>query len=101
MVGRFTKCVCGFFFARRKRANEIIDIRVTRSSDGGLTYPDEINHISRVINNISGSRDVAFFPLSFIANLDKNDRVRIEVENKSSTGNVTAELDSFFILSEI
>ena len=81
-------------------ANDVIDLRVTKSTDGGITYPIEVNHISRVINNLSGARDVAFFPINFIAELDKGDRLRIEIENKSGTGNITMEVDSFFIISE-
>ena len=81
-------------------ANDVIDLRVTKSTDGGVTYPTEVNHISRVINNLSGARDVAFFPINFIAELNKGDRLRIEIENKSGTGNVTMEIDSFFIISE-
>lgn len=82
-------------------ASNVIDIRVTKSTDGGSTWPTEVNHISRVINNLAGGRDVAFFPISFIANLNKNDRLRVEVENRSSSNNVTMELDSFFIVSEL
>jgi len=78
-----------------------IDIRVTKSSDDGVTWPDEVNHISRIINSFAGSRDVAFFTLSFLVTLSKNERLRVEVENKSGTGNVTMELDSYFIISEV
>jgi hypothetical protein len=80
-------------------ANNEIDVRVTKSNDGGSTWPTEINHIRRQINSFVGGRDVAFFPINFIATLSKNDRVRLEVENKSGTGNVTVELDSYLILT--
>lgn len=82
------------------QGNEI-DIRITKSLDNGSTFPTQINHIKRVINNLAGGRDVAFFPLSFISSLKKNERIRIEVENKSGTSNVTAELDSYFIITKI
>lgn len=82
-------------------ANDTIDIRVTRSTDGGVSFPDVINHTKRVVNNLSGGRDVAFFPVNFIANLNKNDRIRVEVENKTSTDNVTMETDSFLVISGI
>ena len=82
-------------------SNNVVDIRVTKSSDGGSTWPTEVNHISRVVNNLSGGRDVAFFPISFIVNMDKNDRLRLEVENKTAANNVTMEIDSFFIVSEL
>ena len=82
-------------------ANDVIDIRVTKSTNDGSTWPTEITHIRRQINSLVGGRDVAFFPINFIATLQENDRVRIEVENTSGTGNVTAELDSYFILTAI
>lgn len=55
----------------------------------------------RQINNIVGARDVAFFPISFIVTLNKNDRIRLEVENKTAARNVTMEIDSYFIVSEV
>lgn len=82
-------------------ANNVIDIRVTKSDDGGSTWPIQISHISRQINSLVGARDVAFFPINFISDVSKNDRLRIEVENKTGTGNVTMELDSFFIITEV
>lgn len=82
-------------------ANDTIDIRITRSNDDGVTFPTVINHTKRVVNNLSGGRDVAFFPINFIAKLNKNDRIRIEVENKTSTGNVAMEIDSFLVVSGI
>lgn len=82
-------------------ANDVIDIRVAKSIDGGVTFPDELNHISRTINNLVGPNDVAFFPINFISTLAKGDRVRVEVENKTSADNVTAGLDSFIIISEV
>jgi hypothetical protein len=88
-------------FAIQGTANNVIDVRVTKSTDGGLTYPTELNHISRTVNNLVGPDDVAFFPLNFIANLAKGDRVRVEIENKTSSDNVTARQDSFIILTEV
>lgn len=82
-------------------ANDVIDLRVTLSGDGGSTWPTEVNHIRRVINNLAGGRDVAFFPISFIQDIKKDERLRIEVENKTAARNVTMELDSYFIVTEI
>jgi hypothetical protein len=82
-------------------SNAEVDIRVTKSTDGGVTWPTEINHMKRIVNNLSGGRDVAFFAISFVAELNKNDRVRIELENKSNTGNLTVEEDSYFIITEV
>ena len=82
-------------------ANDEIDLRVMLSSDGGATWPTQINHIRRVINNLAGARNVAFFPISFIQDIKKNERLRIEVENKTAARDVTMELDSYFIVTEI
>jgi hypothetical protein len=82
-------------------ANNVIDIRITKSTDGGVTFPTEINHIRRQINSLVGGRDVGFFPINFVTELNKNDRIRLEVENKTSSNNVTMELDSYLIITEI
>lgn len=82
-------------------ANDVIDIRVTKSTDGGATYPIEINHISRQVNNLVGGRDIAFFPLNFISDIKQGERVRLEVENKTAARDVTAALGSYFIISEV
>lgn len=57
--------------------------------------------MKRQINNIVGSRDVAFFPLSFISTLNAGDRIRLEIENKTAARDVTMEIDSYFIVSEV
>lgn len=82
-------------------ANDVIDIRVTKSTDGGATWPTQVNHVRRVINNLSGVRDVAFFTLSFDVEILKNDRIRVEVENTTAARDVTAELDSYLVVVEI
>lgn len=82
-------------------ANNVLDLRVTKSTDGGATFPTEINHVQRTVNSFQGQRDVAIFTIEFISDLVKDERFRIEVENKTSTANVTAELDDSFIISRV
>ena len=82
-------------------SNDVIDMRVTKSTDGGATWPTEITHIRRQVNSLVGGRDVAFFPINFIATLQEDDRVRLEIENTTSTSNLTAELDSYFIVTAL
>lgn len=82
-------------------ANDVLDIRVTKSTDDGATWPVEINRIKRVTNNLSGGRDVAFFPLNFITDIKKNERLRLEVQDETAANNVTMELDSYFIITEV
>lgn len=79
----------------------VIDIRATKSTDDGSTFPDVINHTRRVINNLAGSDDVAFFSINFIVSMSKNDRIRLEIENTSSSANVTQVEDSYLIVQAL
>lgn len=78
---------------------DVLDIRITKSTDGGTTFPEIIGTVRRQVNALVGGRDVAFFSLGFIAELKKDDRVRIEVANETTTTNVTVELDSYIIVT--
>lgn len=79
--------------------NNLIGLRVIKSTDGGSTFTDEINHIERVINNQQGGRDVAYFQIDFLARLADGDIIRVEVENYTATQDITAELDSYLTVS--
>jgi len=81
-------------------ANDLLDIRITKSTDEGATFPIVVNHISRVVNNLAGSRDVAFFPINFVEEFSKDDRFRIEIENKSGARNATAGIDSYIFAKQ-
>lgn len=54
-----------------------------------------------MINAFTGSRDVAFFTLTFDVGLEPGDRIRIEIENVTAARNVTAEIDSYIVINEI
>ena len=82
-------------------ANDVVDVRVVKSTDDGVTWPIVINHIRRQINSLVGGRDVAFFPINFLVSLKDGDRIRIEVENTTSTDDVTAEIDSSFVITQV
>lgn len=79
--------------------NNQIGLRITKSVDGGSTFPTEINHISRVINNVQGGRDVAYFQIDFLSRLSEGEIIRAEVENYTSTQDITAEIDSYITVS--
>jgi hypothetical protein len=81
--------------------NDTIDLRVTKSYDNGLTWPDQVFHIRRQVNSLVGGRDVAFFPINFLSSIVKDERLRIEVENVGDNNNITAELDSYFIITGV
>jgi len=54
----------------------------------------------RVINNLQGGRDVAYFTGGFNVKMNKNDLLVWQVINLSSTSNVTIELDSSWSVEE-
>lgn len=82
-------------------ANNVVDIRVVKSTDNGVSFPTVVNHVSRVINNLSGGRDVAFFVLDFLTLLNENDLVKLQVENRTGTGNVSGEVDNYVLVTGI
>lgn len=51
---------------------------------------------TRVVDNLQGGRDVAYFSLADNIILNQNDYVKLQVANLSTTSNITAEFDSFF-----
>lgn len=55
---------------------------------------------TRVINNLQGGRDVAYFNGTFNVRMNQNDSLIWEVINTTSTNNVTAEIDSQWIVEE-
>lgn len=76
-----------------------VDTKVVKY-DSATTSFEDIATQRRVINNLQGGRDVAYF--MFISNvvLDTNDYVKLQVSNVGATNNITAELDSFFVLED-
>lgn len=78
-------------------ANDTIGIELVK--DDGVTPTIEFTQ-TRVINNLQGARDVAYFTGAFNVRLDKNDLVVWQVANLTSTANVTLELDSAWSLEE-
>ena len=54
----------------------------------------------RQVNNLAGGRDVAFFTININTILNKNDYMFFEIANQTSTTNVTAENDSYFIIEK-
>ncbi|MBV1929870.1 MAG: hypothetical protein KUG81_10225 [Gammaproteobacteria bacterium] len=76
-----------------------IDLKVVvwdNSASGFVDYKT----MRRVVNNLQGGRDVAFFTMLDNIVLDTNDYVKFQVANVSATNNITAELDTEFIVEE-
>ena len=78
-------------------SNDVAALKVVIFRDATTSFEDG-KTITRVINNFQGGRDVAYFAIVDNIILNKNDYVKIQVANISDTTNVTAELDSFFLV---
>ena len=78
--------------------NDVIDLKLVKY-DSSTTSNVDILIQRRQVNALVGSRDVAFFNIVKNINLDQNDYIFWEVANETDTTNVTAELDSYFIVN--
>ena len=63
-----------------------------------------MNYFSLFINSILISifllLNIAFFNININTVLDVNDYIELDVTNNTATNNVTAEVDSYFIVEE-
>lgn len=80
-------------------SGNVLQVRVVRSLDGGVTFSDEIYSTTRSVNALSGPRDVAFFTINSIESIERGDILRIEARNRTSTANIKAELSGSFAIS--
>lgn len=78
--------------------NEIA-VRIKKWDDSAGVFLD-FQPTTRQINAFVGGRDVAFFTITSGIVLDTNDFLLLQVANNSGNGNVTAELDSDFVVEE-
>lgn len=76
-------------------SNDVAALKIVIFRDATTSFEDA-KTITRVINNLQGGRDVAYFVLDDNIILNVDDYVKIQVANISDTTAVTAELDSFF-----
>lgn len=76
-----------------------IDVRIVKSTDDFVTF-DVIDHAFSKVENFSGPNDVARFIINFDDVLTAGEKFRIEVENKTSTNNVTMLLGSSIAVRE-
>ena len=74
--------------------NNEVDLKIVIWRDSSSSFVDG-KTIRRVINNLQGGRDVAYFALSDNITLNQDDYVKLQVANVGATNNITAELDSF------
>ena len=80
-------------------SNDVLTLRVERWDNSLSSFVVVLDQV-RTVNNIVGQRDVAFFNVNVNTVLDKNDYIKIQVANNSGTSNVTAEVDSYFIVEQ-
>ena len=78
-------------------ANDVISVKIVKWDDSASSFVDVFEQ-PRQINSLSGARNVAFFTLISNTQLDQNDFIKLQVENQTTTGNLTAELTSFFVV---
>lgn len=78
-------------------SNNVVSLKIVKWDDSASSFVDVFEQ-PRQINSLSGGRDVAFFTLIANTQLDQNDFIKIQVENQTSTGDLTAELSSFYVV---
>jgi len=80
-------------------SNDEIELKIVVWDDSASAFVDYKSTI-RVVNNLQGGRDVAFFNFQDHVTLDTNDYVKIMVANTTDNSNVTAEENSEFIIEQ-
>tara|TARA_R110000764_G_scaffold238472_1_gene335670 strand:- start:47 stop:1051 length:1005 start_codon:yes stop_codon:yes gene_type:complete len=78
---------------------DVVAVKVVIWRDASSSFEDG-RIITRVINNLQGARNVAYFNIRNNITLHQNDYVKIQVANTAAINNITAELSSFFVVGE-
>lgn len=76
-------------------SNNEVDLKLVIYRAATTSFEDG-KTVRRVVNNLQGGRDVAYFTTFENILLNQNDYIKFQVANASSTSNITAELDSYF-----
>lgn len=80
-------------------ANDDLRVKVRKWDNSASGFVDVFTQ-ARQVNALSGGRNVAFFTIIANVTLDQNDYITLQVSNETATNNITAEIDSFFIIEE-
>lgn len=80
-------------------SNDEVELKIVVWDDSASAFVD-YKSVVRVINNLQGGRDVAYFNFTDNLVLNTNDYVKLMVANISDTSNVTAELDTEFTIEK-
>lgn len=78
-------------------SNDEVDIKIVIWRDATSSFVDGKTQ-RRVINNLQGGRNVAYYVLSDNITLNQDDYVKLQCANVGATNDITAELDSFIIV---
>ena len=81
------------------QSNNVLTVRVRKWDDSASTFVTVLDQ-NRRVNSLVGGRDVAFFSINIKTELDQNDYIELQVANQTSTSNVTAEVDSYYMIEE-
>ena len=80
-------------------ANNDLIVKVVKWDDSTSGFVD-VTTQRRQVNSLVGGRDVGFYTIITNVVLDANDYTKLQISNETGTANVTAELESFFIVEE-
>jgi len=83
-------------------ANDSISVKLRKWDDATSAFVElEYTTLTRVVNNLQGGRNVAYFTLNIGLTLDLNDYMYVEVRhNEVAVTDIEAEIGSFFRIQE-
>lgn len=84
-------------FALDSSNGDDLTLRIAKWDDSASSFVTVLDQ-TREVNNFVGGRNVAFFNININTTLDADDYIILQVANQSSTDNITAETDSYFIV---
>jgi len=84
-------------FVLSSSANDEVDLKIVIFRAATTTF-ESAGEVRRVVNNLQGGRNVAYFALSDNITLNQNDYIKFQVANDTSTADITAELDSYYTI---
>lgn len=86
-------------FVLESTQNNVVEMQLLVWRDATSSF-EVAGAIRRVIDRLQGVRDVAYYVGTANIVLNQNDYAKFQVANITSTGNITAELDSFYSVEE-
>ena len=78
-------------------SNDEVVLRVLKWDDSASSFVTVLDQ-TRQINALVGGRDVAVFSININTTLDQNDYIKLQVANNTAAVDITAEVDSYFIV---